>query len=371
MIILLPSCFFFLIIIWRQTRNINFHIGANPFFWCFIFLLLVLYVYSSIIYSQGLLGTLKYFVHYMIPLFAIFTFYQFPKSVRKKEILFHAIQVISIIDSFDAIVNYLLISKAGINLLNISYSIRNGTPRFGIGTEIVIISLFVSFASIFKSRRLNFTSLLCISLGLIQLIAINKTRSVLLYVFFSIIVFLFLSLKLQYKFIAITILALCLFMLFPAIPDIANSVTEYINGDGSILIRLEAIDFYMNQFYHHPLIGMGFISSHGDYWYLGTGYENRYFYNDVGLVGFLVQFGSMGLLLACYFFIHCIKSINHLVTLRSYIEKLMIIYFVVSSINLSLFDPERLIYLFLLFAIDDSSVKVNLVLQRKKEWIAH
>jgi hypothetical protein len=268
-----------------------------------------------------------------------------------------AIKIVSIIDSILAILSFVLIYTADINILNIPYSIRNGTPRLGIGTEIVLVSLFISFVSVLQKKKLQLIDFANLLLGLVQVIVVNKGRSAIFYLAITFLFGTLLFLKLLPRIIIFSLLLITLLLLSPTFPAFSNAVEAYFYGDDGIMVRFQAIEFYMNQFYHHPLIGMGFISTNGPFWYLAQGYDGLFYYDDVGIVGFMNRFGCIGLLLVSYLIFQCTKTSwgNH--SISGYVEKTFLFYIVVSLINLSFLDLERLVYLFLLFAINDYSLK--------------
>lgn len=359
-------CVIFFFLVFFNTRVLRFSFPRSSLFWIFFFFIAASCVFSCYKYSQGLLETFKYAAYYLIPLFSIFVYFQFPKQTRSFSAVSKAIINVSIIDSIIALLSYAFIANFGINLLNIPYSLRNASPRFTIGVEVVLISIFISINKSFKTKKLSLTDATNIILGTLQFFIAGKTRSFILYYVVTLlfIIALYSNVKTKIWFYV------SLFILFLVFVFNANSIitlfSNYFLNDDGIYVRFEAISFFINQFVSKPIFGMGFISSEGPYSYLLGGINGTYYYDDVGIVGLLAQFGLTGLLWEILILATAYLQSTKSKLLVSSILKTLVFYMAISSINLLFIDGGKLIYLFMLFALNDFCYPINVFTKKKQ-----
>jgi len=341
------------LLVFLNTKKLIYKFSNYLLFWVFLIFIFALSLYSKSIYSQGILETIKVASYYFSILFTIFVYFQFPSPCRSFSVVKKALINVSIIDSIIALLSFILIKNFGINILNLSYSIRDGSPRFTIGTCIVLVSIFVSIVYSFKTKNLSLKDFINILLGFVHLIFIGKTRSLILY--FALALIFALAIFSNYKIkIFIATIIVCLFLSYCFnFNEFSNFFINYFLDDAGISIRFDAISFFMGNFNSSPIFGMGFISSKGDYSYLMSGVNGNYYYDDVGLVGLLAQFGICGFLWAIIILIKSFLVSHKSGTTPALVLKIFVFYLFVSSINLSFMDPERLAYLFILFVFDD------------------
>jgi len=356
----------YFILIFANTGVVRFGFHNSSLFWVFFFFIAISFLFSSYKYNQGLAGTIKYAAYYLIPLFSIFVYFQFPKRFRSFSAVNKAIINVSIIDSTVALVSYFLIVNADINLLNIPYSLRNGTPRFTIGVEVVLISIFISLNKCFKTKKISPKDACNIILGTLQIIIAGKTRSFLLYyaIAFVFIIALYSNFKTK---ICLYTVFFDLFLVFAFNAQyIINSISDYFLSDAGISIRFEAISFFMKQFYSKPFFGIGFISSKGPYSTLLGGANGKFYYDDVGVVGLLAQFGLFGLLWVIVLLATAFLQAKKTNLLISPILKTFVFYLTISSINLLFVDRGKLIYLFMLFVFTDFCHPISAIVNNTK-----
>ena len=101
------------------------------------------------------------------------------------------------------------------------------------------------------------------------------------------------------------LIALVLFCVFLYMP-ITSFINQMINADAGLLVRVEAYSYYFNQFLTKPLLGMGLIDPNASItnYYLVAGIRanglSQYYLDDIGILGFINQFGLVGICLLIY-----------------------------------------------------------------------
>jgi hypothetical protein len=100
--------------------------------------------------------------------------------------------------------------------------------------------------------------------------------------------------------------------------------------DASVFIRIQETDFALNGFYTHPVTGNGLMRASAKESLIG----NIYFYPaDVGIIGILYTFGSLGLGLLILILIHLIKLFRLKSSLLSSVFLIYTVFIFVSSMK--------------------------------------
>ncbi|EOR23314.1 hypothetical protein A499_13316 [Niallia nealsonii AAU1] len=138
-----------------------------------------------------------------------------------------------------------------------------------------------------------------------------------------------------------------------------NNEVSFLN-DYSLSIRFEEISFYIGQLYENFFFGMGFIpfnvSSYTDF--LLRGPYAIYYKSDIGILGFLNIFGILGFLWLILLFFKIIKIASYSVKVKGSLNKnyellSLVIFVILSSLSLSIFDIQRIIAVPILLALLD------------------
>lgn len=263
------------------------------------------------------------------------------KWLCKKIVLF------SVLSSFSAILFFVLYSAFSFNPLQLSENVtRNGTIRFGIGTGIVILALIISFTK-FLNKSATKLDVINILLGTIQIYYVNKTRSIIL---FLIILFCIIILKTKrtnnlLKISLFLLISVSVILVFFGNQYFAAYINDYVNNDYGLLNRSEAIVFYLNQFIHKPMFGMGYIGTDRSSVtsLLLYGPNGNYYRGDLGVIGLIDEYGIAGLIWTWYFLygIYCMGKNN---TVYAQIIRFVVFYYVISLVNLSFMDSDRLLF---------------------------
>ena len=338
-----------------KTRYIH-KWGANPITkeilkltYFIIFFMLIEVIISNYRYKQGLANVIKESMYYLIFAIVVIAICNMElEETVSLEWFCKKIVLLSMFCSTFAIILFSLYTYFGLNPLQLSVeNIRNGTIRFGIGSNLVVIALIISLSNM-MNEGLNKTDLSNMILGIVQLYFINKTRSVILYL---IIVFCYMILNTRktnkiVKIVVYFTVFASIFLLIFGNSSFGYRIEGYINADYGLMARVEAIQFYFSQFLKHPLFGMGFISTKKTLsgWNLLYGDSGIYYRGDVGVIGLLNAYGIVGFIWSCLFLKRIYNSAVDNTT-YSLSLKFIVIYFVISWANLSFMDAERLLYM--------------------------
>ena len=125
----------------------------------------------------------------------------------------------------------------------------------------------------------------------------------------------------------------------------AAYINDYINNDYGLLNRSEAIVFYLNQFIHKPMFGMGYIGTDRSSVtsLLLYGPNGNYYRGDLGVIGLIDEYGIAGLIWTLYF-LYGIYCMGKNTTIYAQIIRFVVFYYVISLVNLSFMDSERLLF---------------------------
>lgn len=130
-----------------------------------------------------------------------------------------------------------------------------------------------------------------------------------------------------------------------------NYFADYFDSStGSVYARLYAYDHFLSAFKSNPLFGIGLLPDdktnsiisevlHGK-----LGYANL---TDVGVTGFLAQFGIIGIIFLITFIYLTIRNLKNceIKETKYWMVKASLIYMLVTCTTLSVFDPQRIVIL--------------------------
>ena len=371
--ILVVSLFFFLIIC-LEEKKVSISKGR---YWYLIIsmicLVLIEIVWSYERYHQPIFSVVKEGIYYIVPLFA-FLVYLKTKNIYKIEVeeICNILVKLSIIASLIAIIAFILYTYMGINLLQLAdkevSNFRYGTIRFGVGGMIVLLSMIISLTKVLDKvyKRIDIVNLILAS---IQLIVINKTRTRLIYMIMLVCIILIMSKQVSkiVKIFLTVFVITCAIYIFFYIDLVSNTLTNYVNQDVSIKVRFDTISFYMEQFKKVPVLGMGFISPNKNFtgWKLLYGDLGYYYRSDVGVVGLLNELGICGALWSVMFFRFLWSKMKNIQDLYARIVRYMVIYFIITLINLSFLDNGNIMCIFIAMVISDAVLDSHLKEERR------
>lgn len=275
--------------------------------------------------------------------------------------LIESVKKIATIYSFILLVQFFAL-KIGIRFLafNQAFLTADETGRMMAGFEIVLFASAYLCGDIFGTdKKTSRRSLIYTFINIMYLALVAQSRSSV----FILLVIIYLSAFINIKnkkyrriitVLAIITLAACLFASY-------NSIVEFFlsNRPSSYRQRIREIEFYTQSIFSNGLIGIGFLRDNVLNSVLLHGFENLYYLSDIGLLGFIAVWGTFGILLVLYFVYIAIsilkKSMQFTGKYYNYIIS-SLLYLVMTSVNLSVFDVQRIVYFPILLTIIDCSL---------------
>lgn len=228
-----------------------------------------------------------------------------------------------------------------------------GIPRIAQASDFVSFSILIIAFSLVDSHYLKPAYRLILPIDLLYIVLVGQTRMyMILDVIIVVTVILLVSLKKDVNF-GFIIGMLILTGMVMVVPSIFN---HFVTGSRSVSysVRMEAYNFYMSEMPHNTLLGIGLPGAAQDYILHGNlltilGYQ--YYLDDLGIFGFYVQFGASAIIVLIIFIIEAFREWYR--TDNKQVMFLSFVYIGISSISLSLLNPQRIIYMAaILFIVD-------------------
>lgn len=332
-------------------------------------------ILTIVMWISGIVLALKYALPFSMilqdscytiaPLFIYFAYRSLIKNQKDICLVLHFICISAIVCNIVAFIE-MYFALRGIDFLNIDVfsKTRNSTPRFIIGEVVLVLGFFISFSNLAdkaisnKKKIMHFVN---VFFTVVNMIFIIKTRTLSLYILASILIVpIFNKETKKRNKIILGILAICIIVII-LMSDFVPFINTYLNSDVGIQMRFYEIEYYLDIFKKNWLFGVGYLSSNKNavtYNIISGPYE-RYYTSDVGIVGLMFRSGIVGLFwLFSWFYktIQIIKNNNHKVpTYYNLLMRLIILFYLLSCINLIFTDTPRISYIALGMLIIESS----------------
>lgn len=194
-------------------------------------------------------------------------------------------------------------------------------------------------------------------LSMLFLVYVAQTRILIFSVVFCIVLDFYCSLGYKRKNSAIKrFLSVSVMLLVAVSLGLGNVLLQLIepfrNGsyleEGSYFARIEAIPYYLKMLFKYPITGLGAIMADkgSAYYQLIHGKQGYLNFSDVGIIGSIAKFGVFILLWYILFINRLYKITKNNKNLKVWLS-----YIFITSFTLSLFDPQRVPALIVIFSI--------------------
>lgn len=199
---------------------------------------------------------------------------------------------------------------------------RTGGMRFFQGYSFIMFCYLISLCKVFDKNTTKKETSICLLFcftQVISIIVVSQTRNFII----SILVATFFVVLFQKKYKKI--LLVCIFVFFTGIfilsgielnigfiELIKSTIYDMKNGVGTIGFRLEEIQYYMHYFITYPIFGMGDYNNKFYYYNDITGLYLRFYTVDVGIIGYMFNFGIIGVLIFAILIVKLFKIIINL-----------------------------------------------------------
>lgn len=279
---------------------------------CIIFysgLIVISFINSTLIWKQPIMISLIVHSCLIIPLF----YYPLISIIRYISIdtTKHIFELLGIFVSLVTIFQKRVYPDIQF-LMNIG--MRNGKLRIISGSSLVVFAFIIAFSDLISKRKCRKCLLLVCALLLYDICFIIQTRSTIFTVIVTSIFLIWIRInkrvmsgiiKNVINFVILLIIAYLAFYYIQLV--VADSIEM---KEVSSIQRIGAIKFYISQLKKHPILGYGMFRED---FVLGrklTGFDYEYYIDDVGIVGYIFQFGITGFIFIVYLIIKIIANIK-------------------------------------------------------------
>lgn len=362
LVIVLIYCVVSQLIKINKRENIPSFFGLSIF--TLLFIVLIVTCYSAKTYSQSIVSTFLTSYYFLI----ILLYYPIKRSIINASSLYWLINIVS---KFGFWVSFIKIAQSGlksffnINIFALNTTIDSASSesmrftflhfvRLPSSSDFVFFSmvlLIIGFV-LFKKQLMNLKFMSIFIIDIFFIIVIGQTRMYILMVALILALMLFTFLKSGNKVNDLLLLTTFLVIGCTVIMLLTFRL-DLTNGDRavSLTIRQGAISYFLNNINYNGFYGFGFARDdlygyliHGTttLWWGGI-MQSGYNYDDVGVFGFLAIFGYSGILFLIIYLSQILLAF--LKSNLKILSFLVLLVLVMSMGSLSLFNPQRIMYL--------------------------
>lgn len=197
-------------------------------------------------------------------------------------------------------------------IFNMNYIFRGDNLRFYTGSYLIVLSLFMTIE--FLLIEFNKKKFIALVIQITYILFVVQTRSITIGLIITAIIYSLINLK-YVKPKQIVAISICLILLYPVfspyIKDVIESSVITINEkeSSSYTARSEGSTYMMNKLKESQLFGLGLYHNDYEEGKSVTGVDNKYYADDVGIIGYIFQFGYLGLIIYIVLTINMIKLV--------------------------------------------------------------
>lgn len=337
---------------------------------------------TSLRYNQGLMSSFRG-SNFLLMILLYFILSYFLKSEEDYNYFNNIIATISLITSSVFCIQAFIYNSGGALFLKIyelgnSIPMRNNTIRLTQPSTIISFAIIISFSRIMKkkysSNIIKMIDIFNVVISLIYLEYVCQTRALLLAVIGSMVFMLFAKplkrkkLKPLYMMLLVFLLILLITSSFAG--EFYQSFSNASDA-GSVFARQEAISYYGDLFLNSPILGFGVINAaeNNQLFYILHGKQGYLNSTDIGILGFIFQYGIVGFIWifsVLLSFIKIIYTIYKKRSIKTYLETIGIMSYIVFTLpTLVITNSQRFILLPMSMAIFDYCYKSY---QVKRDW---
>ena len=338
---------------------------------------------TQIVYQQTILTTIKnsYFygmlvVYFWLTIFTEDDFFDYILTltawISGLYALIIMIQSMLYIHQGPVFLDY---GQFGLNPLFGNLGLIFGFPRIAVAADFISFGLLISLVGIMMKRtKRNIIINSCLAgLDLFFIIFISGTRMYIMIDLLMVAYTIAVMLWQKYKVLVVTAGSFVITLVLVALPTIAKGFTS---GERSVSydIRKEEIVYYFNQIFKHHFLGIGFPDAkrfdqilHGFHGITLQHFGPQYFLEDVGILGILATFGILGVIWLLTLLVDLYRSWKN--SQSPYASMLLIGYIIITAFTLSLFNVQRILYLFIiLYCLDYLTKKKSQHQEEQIKW---
>ena len=291
---------------------------------------LIQLIISSLKYNQFFSNTFSISNYYIIPLlyFLIIIYLKRTNDIKFiKKIFINFTIILSTLFILQSV-----LFKYNIVFLNVNTELtRFGSLRIFEGANIILIGILISFCDLINTNKLyrkKIISIIACSLGLAEMIFVQKTRMAIVAVLIVIVFISCIKFKKNIvKIMGIFISIIVIVILFFSSKIGENYIKSFSLESGNISVRNEAINFFIEETKNEYILGTGFIYVNPNVYdiynveksYKLKGPNGTYYRTDVGIFGFYHTFGILGIIFYLLFVIEVGRDILIIYKIKKYL----------------------------------------------------
>ena len=337
----------------EMVRNVE----ENRIILLFFLVYLVQVLFSSINYSQSLAASFFSEKYYFI-LLLYYVLVRCFSSENDKEIVIDAYIILSFVIGTLIDIQTLLLHDKGIEILLLEYGKRAGGIRVLNSAHFIEIGILLSVSKIINYwedttfiKRIIYVG--AILSGLIDVFFVSQTRMS-IFIIVAIMGFAILMKDFGYsrqamiKRIAILMIILLVVGLILNSSVVSALIDDFGNNTVSVSLRLSELRLYLGQLFESPInfvFGLGMIhDTNTSYLYSVLGVNGTGGRTDVGVIGFINEFGVLGLVIYLWIMVRGYRLIKQ--SRKSFIKchDLLVLYsyYILGSGTLFMFNRGRI-----------------------------
>lgn len=327
-----------------------------------ILLMSVIYIsYNSmVIYEQGILDTARISQYFFI----VILYWELRHEILQKETFKYFLKISIAMGTINAAIqtiNSFLVMHVGKNFLHQASNVDAdnifqkakvilGFVRVQTPADFIYFSMvaFLAYQVFFKQKLVLWKSIFVYTILSFYIVFVGQTRVYeLLFALISFALIVNKWKKQLKKWWVISIPVLTPVIIVGTM--VVLQKLSFTSGErvASFNVRLEAINYYLNHFRDNGIFGIGFAND-VTYFLLNHGYsqtfqKSAYYYDDVGVFGFLGKFGILGLFVLLSFIVACFGSF--ITSQEKLFSFVVIVSLGITSVSLVYLDPQRIVLL--------------------------
>lgn len=332
----------------------------------FLISLILITVLSSIAYNESIAEILKVtYYYYIIMIYYYFTFFCIIDESNYR-FLINSIIIIGLIFSILLSIQYVFF-RVGLseflifNDYNLVVLNRNFNPRIARPADFISISCILSFSKVFNKHsniKRKIMYLLSTFIQMFYIVVIAQTRMyIVALVVTMILAILFVNKRLTLRRIVI-INCICMFISIIGFASFKEFFSTFITGERitSTIIRIQELQFYLNQIFKNIIFGRGFVNPATIEGYrLSYGPNGNYNVADIGVLGFWAIFGVFGIIFIIMITRNIIRIFRNYKMIKHSEYKIQLIllsiFLSISSLTLFYMDIQRIVLLPIILTI--------------------
>lgn len=248
-------------------------------------------------------------------------------------------------------------------IFHLDISERFDRARTFTGVSIILIGILLNFVNILYKKNIKYIIFFLVQI--FYILYIVQTRSITICLFMTLIIALLISItkiSLSKKIKIIGVILIGSLLLLPyIIPLYQSSIDDITNNSGNYHVRAIENEFYLNKLEESPIFGIGWYNTKYSGFYNIIGTDQGMYLSDIGIYGYLFEYGYVGLFIYIYLFLKML-----ILSIKIYrIDKpdglffLMYIMFTNFMFQYScvLNIPQSIIYLMLIMSLIENKYK--------------